>query len=70
MSSHLEALFPETIMEFVEQDRLADFIEELSYFPDSDWRIGYRYYKELVRNGVVLDERWSILFRLLRKKDK
>lgn len=69
MTSYTEEMFPETIMEFVEQDRLADFIEELHNFPDSDWRIGYRYYKELVKKGIVLDERWRVLFRMLRRRE-
>ena len=67
MSSHCEALLPETMYDFIDHDLVADFIEALSQFPDTDWRIGYRYYKKLRREGAVFHPQWRTLFRVLKE---
>jgi hypothetical protein len=66
MSVHCEALLPETMYDLIDHDLVADFIEALGQFPDTDWRIGYRYYKKLCRQGAVFHPQWRMLFRLLK----
>lgn len=65
MSSSTEEMCPYTMQEMVEYDRVRDFIDGLNQFPDSDWRVAYRYYKK-VRAFSDLDPHWKLLFRLLR----
>jgi hypothetical protein len=67
MSSFTEELHPDTIREYIEYDRFADFVDGMNQFPDTDWRIAYQYYKQVRHQGIILDDRWRILFRLLRK---
>lgn len=62
-----DAVLPETLLEWVEYDLVADFRETMTNFPDSDWEPAYRYYRWLVFQGTPMHEEWEVVFRRLRK---
>jgi len=68
MSSFVEqeAVLPETLVELVEYDLVADFRELIQRFPDSDWFPAYRHYRQLKTNTPLHDE-WFTVFWQLRK---
>ena len=60
----------EVLEEYVEYDRVADFIELVQTHPMADWYNAYVLYRKAKRNHIIMNETWSRVFRTLRGKDK
>ena len=63
----MEAVLPETLVEWVEYDHVADFIDTMNDFPDSDWLPAYLHFCHLIRKGTPLHSQWYSVFHDLRK---
>ena len=61
-------IISEVLEEYVEYDRVADFIDLLKIHPDADWYNAYTLYRKAKRNHIILNEAWSTIFRFLRGK--
>ena len=68
MSSFVEELLPETLVELVEYDHVADFVENMEWFPHSDWVPAYKHYRFLLKQGTPLHDQWYSVFLSLRKR--